>query len=123
MKVSNNKPSNPYEQNRIINNIYFEFKNLWGCRPTPPPPRTQITWASSLGLEEPSLKSLHSVKLQHMNSTPTSNYRHTKSAVIFFRNYNINSLLWLYNLKWALIQIYIIYIERYILEEEMKKYR
>ena len=45
-------------------------------------PHTQITWASLLGSEEPSLKLLHSGKLQRTNSSPISNCRHSKSAIV-----------------------------------------
>ena len=69
-----------------------------------PPPRTRITWASFLGLEEPSLKLLRSAELQRTNSSPISNCRRSKSAIfnsrninyniiIIYSNYNINSLL------------------------------
>ena len=54
-------------------------------------PRTQITWASFLGSEEPSLKLLCSTKLQRTNSSPISNCQRSKSAIFLSRN--INSLL------------------------------
>ena len=65
-------------------NKSFEFKNSWGCRP-----RTQITWVSFLGSEEPSLKLLRSSELQHMNSSPISNCPLSKSAIFYSRNINI----------------------------------
>ena len=73
-------------------------------------PRTRITWASFLGLEEPSLKLLRSAELQRTNSSLISNCRHSKSAIFYSRNinYNINSLL---RLRVLYIYIYIyIYI-------------
>ena len=59
-------------------------------------PCTRITWASFLGLEEPSLKLLQSAKLQSTNSSPISNCRCSKSAIFFSCNinYSINLLLW-----------------------------
>ena len=87
-----------------------------------PPPRTQITWASFLDLEEPSLKLLRSAKLQRTNSSSISNCRHSKSAIFISRNinYNINSLL-LLRVGTRIIYI-ILYLsdERYIPEVEMK---
>ena len=58
-------------------------------------PRTRITWASLLGLEEPSLKLLRSAELQRTNSSPISNCQRSKSAIFISRNINsnINSLL------------------------------
>ena len=58
-------------------------------------PRTRITWASFLGLEEPMLKLLRLAKLQRTNSSSISNCRRSKSAIFISRNinYNINSLL------------------------------
>ena len=58
-------------------------------------PRTRITWASFLGLEEPSLKLLRSAELQRTNSSPISNCQRSKSAIFISRNINsnINSLL------------------------------
>ena len=44
-------------------------------------PRTRITWASFLGLEEPSLKLSRSAKLQRMNSSSIFNCRHSKLAI------------------------------------------
>ena len=86
-----------------------------------PPPRTRITCASFLGLE-PSLKLLRSSELQRTNSSPTSNFRRSKSAIFISRNinYNINSLL-LLRVGIRIIYIYI-YLsdERYIPEVEMK---
>ena len=88
--------------------------------------RTRITWASFLGLEEPSLELLRSSELQRTNSSPISNCQRSKSAIFYSRNinYNINSLLRLC-IGTRIIYIYIyIYIylsdERYILEVEMK---
>ena len=46
-------------------------------------PRTRITWASFLGSEEPSLKFLRLAKLQCTNSSPISNCRHSKWAILF----------------------------------------
>ena len=85
-------------------------------------PHTRITWASVLGLEEPSLKLLCSAKLQRTNSSSISNCRRSKSVIFISRNinYNINSLLLLR------VEIRIIYLsiylsdERYIPEVEMK---
>ena len=73
-------------------------------------PRTRITWASFLGLEEPSLKLLRSAKLQRTNSSSISNCRRSKSAIFISRNinYNINSLLLLR------VGIHIIYIYIYL---------
>ena len=87
-------------------------------------PRTRITWASLLGLEEPSLKLLCSAELQRTNSSPISNCQRSKSAIFISRNINsnINSLLCL-RVGTHIIYIYIyIYIsdERYIPEVEMK---
>ena len=61
-----------------------------------------------LGSEEPSLKLLRSGKLQRTNSSPISNCRRSKSAIIISRNinYNINSLL-LLNVETHIINIYI----------------
>ena len=58
-------------------------------------PRTRNTWASLLGLEEPSLKLLRSAELQRTNSSPISNCRHSKSAIVISCNIecNINSSL------------------------------
>ena len=58
-------------------------------------PRTRITWASFLYSEKPSLKLLRTAKLQRTNSSPISNCRRSKLAILFSRNinYNINSLL------------------------------
>ena len=58
-------------------------------------PRTRITWASFLDLEEPLLKLSRSAKLQRTNSSSISNCRRSKSAIFISRNinYNINSLL------------------------------
>ena len=67
-------------------------------------PRTQITWASLLGSEEPSLKLLRSGKLQRTNSSPISNCRRSKLAIFISRN--INSLLLLH------VGTHIIYIYR-----------
>ena len=55
-------------------NKYFKFKNSWGCRP-----RTQITCASFLGSEEPSLKLLCLAELQRMNSDPIVSIRNRPS--------------------------------------------
>ena len=49
-------------------------------------PRTQITWASFLGSEEPSLKLLRSAKLQRTNFSPNSNCWHSKSAIFLSSN-------------------------------------
>ena len=85
-------------------------------------PRTRITWASFLGLEEPSLKLLRSAKLQRTNSSSISNCRRSKSANFISRNIN---LLLLLRVGTHIIYIYIylyIYLsdERYIPEVEMK---
>ena len=81
-------------------------------------PRTQITWVSLLGSEEPSLKLLRSGKLQRTNSSSISNCQRSKSAIFISRNinYSINSLLLLH----VGTHIIYIYIERYIPEVEMK---
>ena len=81
-------------------------------------PRTRITWASFLGLEEPALKLSRSAKLQRTNSSLISNCQRLKSAIFILRNinYNINSLL-LLCVGTHILYIYIyIYIsdERYI---------
>ena len=82
--------------------------------------KTRITWASLLGLEEPSLKLLRSAELQRTNSSPISNCQRSKSAIFISRNINsnINSLLRLR------VGTHIIYIylsdEHYIPEVEMK---
>ena len=82
-----------------------------------PPPHSNYL-ASLLGLEEPSLKLLHSAELQRTNSRPISNCQRSKSATFISRNINsnINSLLRLR------VGTHIIYIsdERYIPEVEMK---
>ena len=77
-------------------------------------PRTRITWASFLGLEEPSLKLLRSAKLHRTNSSSISNCRRSKSAIFISRNinYNINSLL-LLRVGTHIIYIYI-YLSIYI---------
>ena len=84
-----------------------------------------LIMASLLGLEEPSLKLLHSAKLQRTNSSSISNCRRSKLAIFISRNINsnINSLLRL-RVGTHIIYIYIyiyIYIsdERYIPEVEM----
>ena len=74
------------------------------------------------------MKLLRSAKLQHTNSKPISNCRHSKSAILLSCNinYNINSLMQLrVGMHIIYIYIYIIYIsdERYIPKVEMKKYR
>ena len=89
-------------------------------------PRTRITWASFLSLEEPLLKLLRSAKLQSTNSSPISISRRSKSAIFFSSNinYSIHLLLRL-SVGTRIIYIYIyiyIYIsdERNIPEVEMK---
>ena len=71
-------------------------------------PRTRITWASFLDLEEPSLKLSRSAKLQRTNSSSISNCRRLKSAIFISRNinYNRNSLL-LLRVGTRIIYIYI----------------
>ena len=80
-------------------------------------PRTRITWASFLGLEEPSLKLLRSAKLQRTNSSSISNCRRSKSAIFISRNinYNINSLLLLH------VGTHIIYIYIYRMSVTYRK--
>ena len=71
-------------------------------------PHARITWVSFLGSEEPSLKLLHSAKLQRTNSSPISYCRRSKWAIFILGNinYNTNSLLLLR------VENHIIYIYR-----------
>ena len=73
-----------------------------------PPPALEITWASSLDSEEPSLEVLRLSELQCTNSSSISYCQRSKSAILFpcNINYNINSLLRLR------IRAHIIYIGR-----------
>ena len=93
------------------NHVFLEIKQVIRVKKTREvaAPRFRITWVSFLGLEEPSLKLLRSVKLQRTNSSPISNCWRSKSAVILSRNinYNISSLLRL------CIGMHIIYIYIY----------
>ena len=80
-------------------------------------PHTRITWASFLGSEEPLLKLLRSAKLQHTNLSLISNCRRSKSA-IFLSSYI--ELQYKFIVAVTCKNMYYIYIERYILEVEMK---
>ena len=74
-----------------------------------------------LGSEEPSLKLLHSAKLQRTNSSPISNCRHSKSAIFLSRNinYNIKLIVAVTRRNAYYICIYLL-DERYITEVEME---
>ena len=72
-----------------------------------PPPALELLGHLFLGSEEPSLKLLRSSELQRTDSSPISNCRLLKSAIIILPNINcyINSLLWLR------VRTHIIYIK------------
>ena len=72
------------QKNVIKRNKQFKLKNSWGCRPL-----HSNYLGICLGLEEPSLKLLHSAKLQSMNFSPISNCWRSKSAIFFSRNIKI----------------------------------
>ena len=106
--------SYPHEAHRTLRTVCMHPKLCW-CMSLAwtlgipaAAPRTRITWASFLGLEEPSLKLLRSAKLHRTNSSSISNCRRSKSAIFISRNinYNINSLL-LLRVGTHIIYIYI----------------
>ena len=75
----------PYVKEHISANKYFEFKTHGAAAL-----HTRITWMSFLGSEEPLLKILPSTEVHRMNSSPISNWRHSKSTIFISRNINYN---------------------------------